>query len=89
MSKLQVRLTPRGGRNAVEALRDGVLHVRVSTPPVDGAANRALVELVADRLGVPKSSVSIASGASSRLKVLEVSALDDAELTARLAREGD
>jgi uncharacterized protein YggU (UPF0235/DUF167 family) len=44
---------------------------------------------VADRLGVPKSSVSIASGASSRLKVLEVSALDDAELTARLAREGD
>jgi uncharacterized protein YggU (UPF0235/DUF167 family) len=66
-----------------------VLHVRVSTPPVDGAANRALIELVADRLGVPKSSICITSGSSSRLKVLEVVGLDDAALAARLRREGD
>ncbi|MCX6362267.1 MAG: DUF167 domain-containing protein [Armatimonadetes bacterium] len=89
MSRLRVRLTPRGGRNAIEALRDGVLHVRVSTPPVDGAANRALVELVAERLDVPKSSVSIATGATSRHKVLEVSGLDDAALASRFCREGD
>lgn len=89
MSRLRVRLTPRAGRNAIEALRDGVLHVRVSTPPVDGAANRALIELVAERLDVPKSSVSIASGTTSRHKVLEVSGLDAAALASRLCREGD
>jgi uncharacterized protein len=47
---IRVRLTPRGGKDAVIGVRDGVLHLRVAAPAADGAANRACAALVAGRL---------------------------------------
>jgi uncharacterized protein (TIGR00251 family) len=87
--RFAVRLTPRGGRDAVEgwgAGADGrrVLKIRVAAPPVDGQANAALVKLIAKTLGVARSSVSIASGEGARVEMIEVEGLDDAGLAALL-----
>ncbi len=74
---IAVRVTPRGGRDAVdgiETLADGrsVVKVRVRVIAEGGAANRAVSELFAKALGVPKSSVRVASGVTSRLKQIAV-----------------
>jgi uncharacterized protein YggU (UPF0235/DUF167 family) len=74
---LYVRLTPRGGRDAIDGvavLADGraVLKVRVRAAPEKGAANSALEALIAKHLGVPRSVVSVIIGASSRLKTVRI-----------------
>jgi hypothetical protein len=73
---LRVRLTPEGGRDAVEgvaATAEGpALKARVRAAPEDGEANAALLGLVAKWLGLPKRSVSLVSGPKSRTKVLEI-----------------
>jgi uncharacterized protein len=73
----QVRLTPKGGRDAVEGWAesaDGTTHLkaRVRAVPEDGKANAALVALLAATFDVPKSAVRIASGATARLKRVEI-----------------
>ena len=79
-----VRLTARGGIDRIDGVgADGVLRARVAAAPVDDAANRALVRLVAGELGVAASSVRIVGGATSRRKTLAVSGLDRAVLLAR------
>jgi uncharacterized protein (TIGR00251 family) len=70
--RFAVRLTPRAAREHVDGVVDGVLRVRVTAPPVDGAANEALVRLLAAQLGVPRRDVRLASGESSRQKVIAV-----------------
>ncbi len=80
--RLRVRLTPRAGRDAVDGTRDGILLARVTAPPVDGAANDALVRLVARELDVPRGAVRIVTGAGARLKTIEI----DAEGAAETAR---
>ena len=63
---------------------DGVLRVYVCAAPVDGAANKSVVALVAKALRVPKSSVSVVKGETSRDKVLALSSLSQGELHSRL-----
>ncbi len=71
--RFEVRLTPRGGRDAIDGVaEDGALRVRVAAPPVDGAANRALIRLLADEIGVAPSAVTIESGEGSRRKRIAV-----------------
>jgi hypothetical protein len=65
-----VRLTPRGGADRVDGVVDGVLRARVAAPAVDGAANQALLRLIADLLGVPRRDVRLLSGATARTKVI-------------------
>lgn len=72
---LAVRLTPRGGRDAldgIETLADGraVLKARVRAAPTEGEANAALIQLLARELGLSRSQLSIAAGASARLKTV-------------------
>jgi len=93
--RLRVRLTPRGGRDAIDGvatLSDDtpVLLARVSAVADKGAANRALTALVATAAGVPGSAVSIVSGATARVKLLAVVG-DPAALAAALeaALRGD
>ncbi|MDA1010422.1 MAG: DUF167 domain-containing protein [Chloroflexi bacterium] len=88
MARITVRLTPRASREQIVGVRDGALLVRVTAPPVDGAANEALVRLLAKALSVPNRDVRIVSGSTSRTKVVEVAALDAAEITERLM-QGD
>lgn len=84
MAELRVRLTPRGGRDAVTGLRDGVVQARVAAPPAEGRANAALCRLLAKALGVAPSRVEIVRGHTARAKVVRVDGLGDAEARARL-----
>ena len=68
VTELEVRVTPRAGRNELLLAGDGSVSARVCAPPADGQANAAVIQLVADRLGIAKSRLSIASGAASRKK---------------------
>lgn len=86
---LRVRLTARGGRNALTRFDNGVLHARVSAPPVDGAANRALIKLLSDTLGIPKSQITFESGETGREKALIVEGLTVATLQALLLKNLD
>ena len=87
---IDVRLTPRGGRDAIEGIErraDGrvVLKVRVKAAPSEGEANAALCRLIADALVVAPRQVALRSGATSRVKRIEVAG-DPAALSARLRR---
>ena len=76
--RLDIRLQPRSSRAEVVGVdSEGKIRVRVRESPVDGQANRALIKLLADRLGVPGSSVRIASGLKSRNKVVELTGFDN------------
>ena len=75
---MAVRLTPKGGRDAidgVETMSDGraVLKARVRAVPEDGKANEALCKLIAKAAGVSNSSVVVSSGHTSRIKTLQIS----------------
>ena len=90
---LVVRLTPKGGRDAidgVETMSDGksVLKARVRAAPEDGKANAALVELLAKSLRLPRSAVTVAAGHTSRVKTLDIEG-EAAVLAEALARVAD
>ena len=70
--EIEIRLIPRSGRTGLAGSRDGRLLVRVSAPPVEGAANDALIALIADTLAVPRRAVRIVSGERSRQKRIAV-----------------
>ena len=65
-------------------MHDGCIKIRLAAPPVDGAANAALIEFVAERLGIARSRVRIVSGQSARRKRLEIDGMTLAEVTAAL-----
>jgi uncharacterized protein YggU (UPF0235/DUF167 family) len=72
MTHFIVRLTPRGGIDRMDGVVDGVLHVRVAAAPVDDAANRAMVRLLATELDVAPSVVHVVGGGRARTKVVTV-----------------
>jgi uncharacterized protein (TIGR00251 family) len=79
-----VRVTPRSSRDAIEgAAIDGTLRLRVTAPPVDGAANRSVIKLLAGALSVPKSSITIVSGATGRNKRIHIADLEGARIRER------
>jgi uncharacterized protein (TIGR00251 family) len=84
MATLRVRLQPRASKNEVLGWQDGVLRVRLTAPPVEGAANKALVDFIAARIGVKRGDVSITAGLKSRDKTLEIAGLDAGELAEKL-----
>ena len=88
--RFSVKLTPRGGRDAIEGWQSGdggnrVLKARVAAPPEHGKANAALLALIAEALDIGKSKVRIVAGLGSRLKIIEVEG-DAPLVTARLSR---
>ena len=82
--RLSVRLTPRAPREEIAGFEGETLRVRVTAPPVEGRANRALVRLLAKRLGVPRGAVRVVTGQTSRSKVVAIAGLDATELRRRL-----
>jgi hypothetical protein len=82
--RFDVRVTPRASRTAVDGVRDGRLVVRVTAPPVDAAANAAVIALLADALGVAKRKVTLVTGERSRTKGLVVAGVTELELRQRL-----
>lgn len=83
-SLLKLHVTPRGSRNEITGWRGDVLCVKITAPPVEGAANAAVLKFVVDTLGVRKSQVELVSGEKSREKTLRVAGLSEAELRAKM-----
>ena len=81
---IEVRVIPRAGRAGLAGTRAGALLVRLHAPPVDGAANAELIEIVSDALGVPRRAVTIVAGERTRLKRLRVAGVTDAFVKAAL-----
>ena len=86
MGEIAVRVIPRARRDEIAGERDGRVLVRVTAPPVDGAANAALCRLVAGCARVPARRVSIVRGQSSRDKVVRVEGIAADELRASMRR---
>jgi uncharacterized protein YggU (UPF0235/DUF167 family) len=81
--RFAVRLTPRAAIERVEDVVDGVLKVRVMAPAVEGAANLALIRLLADELGIARRDVRIVAGAGSRQKLVVVDGVGEEAIVAR------
>jgi len=85
MARLHIRVTPRSNRDAIEGFdMEGTLHIRVTAPPADGAANAAVAKLLARALDLPARDVVLVSGATARQKAFEIP-LDTDEVRGRLA----
>lgn len=83
---LRVRVQPRASRDEVVGWREGVLSVRVTAPPVEGEANRAVAALLAQALGVRPSAVSVVRGERGRDKLVRVTGLTPEQVATRIAR---
>ena len=81
--RFAVRLTPRSAVERVDDVVDGVLKVKVMAPAVEGAANTALIRLLADELGIARQDIQIVAGATSRQKLVVVDDVPAEEIVAR------
>jgi uncharacterized protein (TIGR00251 family) len=81
---LRIRVTPRAGRSAIAGVREGALLVRLAAAPVDGAANDALIDLLARTVDLPKRAIRIVRGERSRDKQVAVAGLAPDEVGRRL-----
>jgi uncharacterized protein (TIGR00251 family) len=81
---IDVRVIPRAGKSELAGVRGDRLLVRLQAPPVDGAANAALIDFVAAALDVPKRAVTIVAGERSRQKRVRVAGVDAATAETRL-----
>ena len=84
---LRVFVAPRSSSNKVLGLHDGMVKVALTAPPVEGAANKALVSFLAKVLGVSKSSVTLVAGETSRKKTVSVEGIGPEEAIRRLGVE--
>jgi uncharacterized protein len=82
-----VKVVPRASRNEIAGVQGEILRVRLTAPPVEGAANKALVKLLAKILEVPECDIEIVTGHTGRQKVVSVTGLPAHELEIRLRRQ--
>ena len=83
---LDVRVVPRARRTAVDGERGGAILIRLAAPPVEGAANAALIEFLAGALDLPRRQVSLVGGERSRDKRVRIVGLDERSVRARLLK---
>lgn len=86
--RLQLKVTPKGGRNAINGWMGETLKLSVTAAPEKGKANQAVIELLADLLHLPKSAFSIVRGDTSAQKLIEIRGLDEGEVLRRLQHPG-
>ena len=82
----QVKVQPRAKKNAITGEIGDALKIALTAPPIDGRANEACIAFFAELLNVPRSSVTIAAGATSRSKLIRVSGLSAAQIQEELSR---
>lgn len=85
--RLTVKVQPRSNRNQVVGVEGDALKVKITAPPVDGEANRALLEFLAEKLGVAKSRLRILNGESGRRKVIFIGGVGPVEVAKKLVQE--
>ncbi len=85
--EVDVRVIPRAARTTLSGTRDHALLIRLAAPPVEGAANEALIELLAETLRLPRRAIRIVSGARGRLKRVAIDGVDESMVRSRLIEE--
>lgn len=83
--RLRVRVAPRAAHARILGVHDGALKVSLTAPPVDGAANDALVAFLAEALGVPKRAITITHGLTSKSKTLRIAGVSEQQVRALVA----
>jgi uncharacterized protein (TIGR00251 family) len=84
---IRIRVIPRARRTEVSGRRGDAILVRLAAPPVDGAANDALLAFLSDRLGIPRRQITVARGATTRDKTIAIDGLGPDEIARRLGVE--
>src|ERR1700722_20407499 len=82
--RLEVYIQPRASKTELAGMHDGVIKIRIAAPAVENAAIRALIEFMAEKLGITKRCVGVVSGSASRRKVLEIEGVTDDLVAATL-----
>ena len=83
-TEINARIIPKSSKNEIVNGEDGVVKIKVTSPPVDGKANKAVIDLLSKKLNVPKKNVRIVSGEKSRnkrIRVYDISASDFSRFT--------
>lgn len=83
-ARLDIRVIPRAPRTRVDGMRGGAILIRLAAPPVDGAANAALIAFLATALDLPRRNIRIVSGETSRDKRVAIEGLDEPAARTRL-----
>ena len=81
---IDVKVIPRSARSGLAGTRDGMLLIRLNAPPVEGAANDALVDFLASVLGIARRDVTIVAGSTSRSKIVELTGITEDRVRALL-----
>jgi uncharacterized protein (TIGR00251 family) len=81
---IKVKVLPRSSRTEILGKENDVYRVKITDPPVEGKANKALIALLAEKLGVPKRDIEIASGKTGRLKTIRIRGLTAGEIAQAL-----
>jgi len=82
--RLEVYIQPRASKTELAGLHDGVTKIRIAAPAVENAANRALIDFIAQHLGIAKRCVRVVSGGTSRKKLLEIDGVTADRIAATL-----
>jgi uncharacterized protein (TIGR00251 family) len=82
--RIRLHVQPRASRSELAGRHGDAIKVRLTAPPVDGAANEALLQFLAVRLQVPRSALSLVAGASGRSKVVAIEAISPEDVSRRL-----
>jgi uncharacterized protein (TIGR00251 family) len=83
--RLRLRVVPNARRSEVVGQHGDALRVKIAAPALDGRANEALLEFIAETLGLPRREVRLINGEKSRDKLIEIEGLDEAEALTRLS----
>lgn len=86
---LSVRIQPRASKNEIITMENGGLKIRLTSPPVDGAANEALIKFLSDVLSIAKSQVEIVSGHTAREKIVRIAGVSEADSRRLLYRKSE
>lgn len=83
-TRLMVQVHPNAHRNEIKGFAGEVLHIRIAAPPVEGKANKELIQFLSELLGIGKSSITIEKGAGSRKKVIIIEEMGRSSVMAAL-----
>jgi uncharacterized protein len=83
-SKISVQVQPGASKNKIMSFQDGVWRIRIAAPPVEGKANKQLIQFLSDCLGIPKSSITVDKGQTSKRKIVAVLGMNEEAVQQRL-----
>ena len=82
--ELKIHAVPRASKNEIQGLHNNALKVRLTTPPVDGKANQALIKFLSKTLGIPNAQIQLLRGKTTRYKTVRIHGLSKETLTEKL-----